>query len=136
LWDSLYIIFINIIYNIIIFINIIYNIIIFINIIILYINYAYEKINEIETNNRIYFVGNNSFASLNKLKGLYFDFNNLTRINSNHFSNLQSLIGLNLSNNNISFIENSSFVGLDQLVYLDLGYNKLKNINSNHFSNI
>ncbi len=54
----------------------------------------------------------------------------MTIINSNQFSNIESLSLLDLSNNQISFIENNSFLNLKNLTDLNLQSNEIKIIES------
>ena len=75
-------------------------------------------------------ISNDTFVGLSQLKILLLQFNELTRLDSFIFKDLNNLQLLGLGNNNFTFLDSSVFSGLIQLQALTLSFNQLASIAS------
>ena len=78
----------------------------------------------------------NSLECLKNLKFVYLDDNEIAKISTNDFNNLQDLFLIQLQNNKINTIETDAFKDLLQLLLLDLTNNVIEKIENNAFNNL
>ena len=90
----------------------------------------------INNNNISKITDNNVFSSLSQLETLNLSHNQLSIIDNTLFSSLSNLKNLNLSHNQLSIIDNTLFSSLSELEELDLSHNQLSIIDNTIFSSL
>ena len=81
-------------------------------------------------------ISGNPFSSLNGLKELNLEYNQLLFLHSSVFLGLNALIVLSLKGNQLVTLDIELFKNLQELVYLDLSQNNLRSFHSDIFKNL